>query len=262
MKLDIIYTDNPQSTFIEEMRAEGVEVVVLTPEHTGSLLAETLRNRNVELLVTDDFHGEIPSEVREAYGEAIVNPTSAQSAPLDVITTVDRLNAALRNKLEEPRPSEESIKEENKREETAASDVEKEWADALEVDIEEEKIRNPQPPEYREPQQQPPAYNERPTQRNPEPPRYGYNGQQNSGSPGEPMPDTYLVWSVVITLLCCLIFGVIAIVYSASVSSKYYRGDIEGARRASRNAQIWCIVSIVAGIVWATLYVPLSLLIP
>lgn len=73
------------------------------------------------------------------------------------------------------------------------------------------------------------------------------------------MPETYLVWSVIITLLCCLIPGVVAIIFSASVSSKYYAGDIEGARRASRNAQIWCIVSIIAGIVWATLYMPLTL---
>ncbi|MCH5213663.1 MAG: CD225/dispanin family protein [Muribaculaceae bacterium] len=73
------------------------------------------------------------------------------------------------------------------------------------------------------------------------------------------MPDTYLVWSVIITILCCLIPGIIAIIYSSSVSSKYFAGDIEGAKRASRRAQIWCIVSVVAGIIWATLYLPLTL---
>ena len=73
------------------------------------------------------------------------------------------------------------------------------------------------------------------------------------------MPDNYLAWSVIVTILCCLIPGIIAIIFSASVSSKYYRGDLEGARRASRNAQIWCIISIVSGIIWATLYIPLAL---
>jgi hypothetical protein len=38
--------------------------------------------------------------------------------------------------------------------------------------------------------------------------------------------------------------------------------DFEGARRASRNAEIWIIVSIVAGIVSNALYVPLTLLMP
>lgn len=73
------------------------------------------------------------------------------------------------------------------------------------------------------------------------------------------MPETYLVWSVIITILCCLIPGIIAIIYSASVSSKYYQGNLEGAKRASRMAQIWCIVSVVTGIIWATLYLPLAL---
>lgn len=75
----------------------------------------------------------------------------------------------------------------------------------------------------------------------------------------EPMPPTFLVWSVVATILCCFIPGIVAIINSAKVSSKYYAGDIEGARRASRNAEIWIIISFVLGVISNTLIVPLQL---
>ncbi|MDE6018684.1 MAG: phosphoribosylglycinamide formyltransferase [Muribaculaceae bacterium] len=75
----------------------------------------------------------------------------------------------------------------------------------------------------------------------------------------EPMPDTFLVWSVITTILCCFIPGIVAIINSAKVSSKYYEGDMEGAKRASRNAEIWIIVSFVLGVITNTLYIPLSI---
>ncbi|MDE5813181.1 MAG: phosphoribosylglycinamide formyltransferase [Muribaculaceae bacterium] len=75
----------------------------------------------------------------------------------------------------------------------------------------------------------------------------------------EPMPPTYLVWSVIITILCCFIPGIVAIINSAQVSSKYYQGDIDGARRASERAQIWIIISFVLGVIINTLYLPLMI---
>ena len=62
-------------------------------------------------------------------------------------------------------------------------------------------------------------------------------------------PPTYLAWAVVLTLLCCLPAGIVAIVYSSNVESKYAQGDLAGAQRASQNAQIWCILSFVLGII-------------
>ncbi len=76
----------------------------------------------------------------------------------------------------------------------------------------------------------------------------------------EPMPPTYLLLSVLVTLCCCFLPGIAAIVFSTMVSSRYHSGDIEGARRASRQAEIWIIVSFVLGVISASLYVPLSLL--
>lgn len=85
-----------------------------------------------------------------------------------------------------------------------------------------------------------------------------YSGQTHTGST-EPMPSTWLVWSIVTTILCCFIPGIVAIIYSSKVSSKYFAGDIEGAKRASRNAEIWIIVSFVLGVISNTLYIPLSI---
>ena len=78
-------------------------------------------------------------------------------------------------------------------------------------------------------------------------------------APAEPMPPTYLVWSVIMTILCCTIPGIVAIIFSSKVSSRFYEGDMEGSRRASRNAEIWIIVSFVLGVITNTLYIPLSI---
>ena len=73
------------------------------------------------------------------------------------------------------------------------------------------------------------------------------------------MPPTYLVWSVIMTVLCCFIPGIVAIIFSSQVSTKYYSGDVEGAKKASRNAEIWIIVSFVLGVLSATLYMPIMM---
>lgn len=84
-------------------------------------------------------------------------------------------------------------------------------------------------------------------------------GSMQAAANGEPMPPTWLVWSVVCTILCCFIPGIVAIIQSARVSSKYYAGDVEGAKRASRNAEIWIIISFVLGVISNTLYLPLTI---
>lgn len=62
---------------------------------------------------------------------------------------------------------------------------------------------------------------------------------------GAPIP-TYLWQSIVVTLFCCLPFGVVAIVYAAKVDSLKNSGDIAGAMRASSSAKNWCQISAVS----------------
>lgn len=63
-----------------------------------------------------------------------------------------------------------------------------------------------------------------------------------------PMPQTYLVWSILATIFCCLPFGIVAIVYSSGVESAYNRGDYATAASKSKTALNWIIASAITGV--------------
>lgn len=138
-------------------------------------------------------------------------------------------------------------------------EVEEEWAEKLGMHFDEKQVKRdsqaPQPDSF---QQAPPPYPGMQTT----PPPVGPGMNETQIPRREPMPPTYLVWSILATLCCCMPAGIAAIIFSASVSSKYYAADYEGAKRASRQAEIWIIVAIVAGIITNALYLPLTLLLP
>lgn len=128
------------------------------------------------------------------------------------------------------------------------------WAETLGVPNNVPPIPDPiRMPEAKEDQQSPMA------QTAPAYPSARMMGTVKKQTSSEPMPPTYLVWSVVCTILCCFIPGIIAIINSAKVSSRYYEGNIEASRRASRNAEIWIIISFVLGVISNTLILPLQL---
>lgn len=60
-------------------------------------------------------------------------------------------------------------------------------------------------------------------------------------------PKTWLVESILVTVFCCQILGIISIIYAASVEGKFLRGDIAGAENASRTAKILVIISVAIG---------------
>lgn len=49
----------------------------------------------------------------------------------------------------------------------------------------------------------------------------------------------YLAQSILVTLFCCMPFGIAAIVFAAQVNGKVQAGDIEGALESSRKAKMW-----------------------
>lgn len=71
-----------------------------------------------------------------------------------------------------------------------------------------------------------------------------------SGAELGPAP-TYLAWSIVVTLLCCMVLGIVAIIYAAKVSSANERGDYERAWRLSRTTELWLITAFTLGLVTA-----------
>lgn len=70
-----------------------------------------------------------------------------------------------------------------------------------------------------------------------------------------PVVESYLIPSILVTVLCCLPFGIPAIIYAAQVQEKLQRGDIAGAQQSSKNAKTWCIVAVAAPFVGLVLYV-------
>lgn len=67
-------------------------------------------------------------------------------------------------------------------------------------------------------------------------------------------PPNYLVWAILTTILCCLPFGIVSIIYSAQVNSKWMVGDLDGARSASKNAKVWAWVSFFVALAGLIIY--------
>jgi predicted secreted protein len=63
------------------------------------------------------------------------------------------------------------------------------------------------------------------------------------------------VWAILATVLCCLPFGIVAIVQASRVDSRWMAGDWAGAERASRRARQWVIASAVASAVIAIVWI-------
>ena len=67
-------------------------------------------------------------------------------------------------------------------------------------------------------------------------------------------PKNYLVESILVTIFCCLPFGIAGIVFASQVNSKFASGDVEGAQKASEDAKKWMKWGLFAGIAVVVLY--------
>ncbi|NES85435.1 MAG: CD225/dispanin family protein [Moorea sp. SIO2B7] len=73
-----------------------------------------------------------------------------------------------------------------------------------------------------------------------------------------PVPN-YLPQAILVTLFCCVPFGIVAIFYAAQVNTKFTLGDEQGAVTASDNAKKWCWISFISGAIIMLLYVIVTL---
>jgi hypothetical protein len=71
--------------------------------------------------------------------------------------------------------------------------------------------------------------------------------QTQMPSPHTP-PKNWLVESILVTLFCCLPFGIAGIVFASQVNSKFAAGDYEGAIQSSKNAGKWTKIGFFIGI--------------
>jgi len=75
-----------------------------------------------------------------------------------------------------------------------------------------------------------------------------YESAPTGPSASEPPPSN-LVFGILTTVFCCLVPGIVSIVFAAQVNSKWATGDYAGAQDSSRKARLWALVALVLGIV-------------
>lgn len=68
-------------------------------------------------------------------------------------------------------------------------------------------------------------------------------------------PKNWLVESILVTLFCCLPFGIVGIVNAANVNSRAAAGDMAGAQAAANEAKKWTKIGFFIGLGVIVLYV-------
>ena len=63
-------------------------------------------------------------------------------------------------------------------------------------------------------------------------------------------PKNWLVESILVTILCCLPFGIVGIVNAAKVNSLYDQELYDESIRISANARRWTMFGLIAGIIY------------
>ena len=78
--------------------------------------------------------------------------------------------------------------------------------------------------------------------------------QNLSGQTGQTPPKNWLVESILVTIFCCLPFGIAGIVNAAAVNTKIATGDLVGAAQSSQQAAKWTKIAFFAGIAIYVIY--------
>jgi hypothetical protein len=71
--------------------------------------------------------------------------------------------------------------------------------------------------------------------------------------------DNNLALAIIVTVLCCMPFGVVGIVYAAQVNAKAIGGDIAGAEESARKARAWSLWGLGLGLVIFAGYIVLAI---
>lgn len=81
--------------------------------------------------------------------------------------------------------------------------------------------------------------------------------EQQGNPPQQPLnerPKTWLVESILATILCCLPFGIVGIINASKVDSLYAQGLYDESAKASANAKKWTIWAAVVGLIVGIIY--------
>lgn len=79
----------------------------------------------------------------------------------------------------------------------------------------------------------------------------------SSGAPAS-VPN-YLVPSI-ISLICCLPLGIVAIIFAARVNGQVQAGDTAGALDSSRKAKLFSYIGLALGAIWILIWIVMTVL--
>lgn len=205
------------------------EPLAMNPER----LADALKQEGVEFLILENYTQSLP----EGFGVPYMVISEGES----VTDATRRLNV-----------------------ECPEYGPERRWAQTLREDFSvKAQTPPPMPTDADEPAQtqtQPRAPEPQAAYFNTAPSAMPQGNQASTPAERKAMPKSYLLWAILATIFCCMPAGIVAIVFSTQVSSRYFVGDEAGAEKASNRAQIWIIASIVLSIITNSLYTPLMFL--
>jgi len=71
----------------------------------------------------------------------------------------------------------------------------------------------------------------------------------------EPRPKNWLVESILVTILCCLPFGIVGIINATKVDTLWTSGQYDAAIKASKDAAKWVKLGAISGLVLLVLYI-------
>ncbi|MCM1300360.1 MAG: CD225/dispanin family protein [Alistipes senegalensis] len=74
-------------------------------------------------------------------------------------------------------------------------------------------------------------------------------------TPPRKKPENCLVWAILSTVLCCLPFGIVSIVYASKVDSEWMVGHFDEAEDAAKKARTWAIVSAASALFFWVIYI-------
>ena len=63
-----------------------------------------------------------------------------------------------------------------------------------------------------------------------------------------------MVKAILVTVLCCLPLGIVAIIKSSEVNGKLAAGDVQGAQISAASSNSWSNMGIILGLVFGILY--------
>ena len=75
------------------------------------------------------------------------------------------------------------------------------------------------------------------------------NLTQEPSTPNQNVPVVSLVGPILVTIFCCLPFGVVSIVFATQVPTKIAQNDIAGAQAAAASAKNWMMWGFIIGLV-------------